>query len=236
MEVEIQEADARGVGFGRSGEFPRQIDREGRGPRAAGQAVNRQDHPVTVALGFEGGVCARLGLRGRGGSRFGHSGRGGLAGNRLVQRPFGQWVGHEIIGAQPQELMQRDRADLIGDQDHFDRFLLGRANDIADPREIGFIFAVDRDGDEFQLGGFRLVQEDQGIFKTQIAPVFPQLLLHVVDRKVKVLHIPRDGAGQDRRGIRLQIGDTRHHNSPSKGGSWPCGLARTTRTESDFGP
>ena len=137
---------------------------------------------MTVALGLEGGVCARLGLRGRGGSRFGHSGRGGLAGNRLVQGAFGQRVGHEIIGAKPQELMQRDRADLIGNQDHFDRFFLGRANDITNPREIGLIFAVHRDGDEFQLGGFRLVQEDQGIFKTQIAPVFPQLLLHVVDQ------------------------------------------------------
>ena len=95
-------------------------------------------HAVAVALGLEGrGVrlsrrrLPRLRRRqpgpGRPGCGLAH------AFDRIVQRAFGQRVGHEIIGPQPQQLVQRDRADLIGDQHDLDRLGLGRADDLGDP-------------------------------------------------------------------------------------------------------
>ena len=122
LEIEVDEADARGF-LAQRRQFPCKVGSEGRSTRAAAEPVDGQDHGIAVALGLEARMRHGLwSVRRRGGGDDGSGHRCGSADalDRLVQCTFGQWVGQEIIGAEPQKLMQGHRADLVGDQQDFD--------------------------------------------------------------------------------------------------------------------
>ncbi len=169
--------------------------------------MHRQDHAVAVALGFQdAGERAGFGV-----IAFGQH-RGGLAHplDRVVQRALRQGVGHEIVGAQLQHLVQDRRADLVGDQQHLDLLGLGRLDHVVHLGQFAFVLAVDGDGDELHARTVGLFQKDQRILKVQVAPGFAQFLFHVVDQQVKTLDIPRDGAGKDRSRVALYAGFACH--------------------------
>jgi hypothetical protein len=100
--------------------------------------------------------------------------------------------------------VQSHRADLIREQDHLHLPGARRPDEVGEPRQVGFVFAVHRDGHEFQCGRIGLVQKDQRIVNRRVATAFAQLQFHIVDQQIEILHIPRHHAGQDRRWFRLQ--------------------------------
>ena len=63
--------------------------------------------------------------------------------HRLVQRALGQRVGHEIVGAEAQKLMQHHRAEFFRDQDHLDLVGLGRLDQFPDQGQMGVVFESD---------------------------------------------------------------------------------------------
>ncbi len=221
LEVEIQKADARRIVLLHRREFPGKVDRERRRTGAAGKAVNRDDHAVAVALRLE---ARRRRLR------FGK----GLGRRRLVQpldgfvqRVLGKRVGHEIVGAELQELVQRDRADLLGDEDDLDALFLCGGDDPRDAGKVVLVLRIHGDGHEFESIRVRLVQEEDGVVEGEIAPAFAKLGFHVFDQEVEIADIPRDRACHDRRRLRLQRCYTAHsHTSFS---TWRHGTARSVR-------
>ena len=183
--------------------------------------MHRQNDAVTVAGGLEGragflGVGAGGMGRGRGRGCGGCGGGFAQAFDGVMQRAFGQRVGYEIIGPQAQQLVQRNRADLISDQDHLDPAALGLADDVGDPRQVRLVFAIHRDGDELKRRGIGLAEEHRGILERQIAPAFAQLQFHVVDQQIEILHVARNGARHDGGRFRRQICHARHRLCPSK--------------------
>jgi len=170
--------------------------------------MHRQHHAVAVAFGLETGMGHfTLGLMGGGLGDRQHWRRRGFAHflDGFVQRAFGQRVGDEVVGAQTQQLMQGDRADLIGDQHHLQAMGLGLFDDLADARQVGFIGGIDRDGDKLQTASVWLIQEHGGIVERQVAPAFAQFQFHIVDQQVKILHVARNGAREDRCRFRLKV-------------------------------
>jgi hypothetical protein len=71
--------------------------------------------------------------------------------------------------------------------------------------------AVHGHGHEFQVVAVGLLQKDQGIVKRQISPVLAQFSLHIIDEQLKVLHIARDCARHNGRGLGLKICHSRHY-------------------------
>ncbi len=127
-----------------------------------------------------------------------------------MQRAFGKRVGHEVIGPELQHLVQDGRADLVGDEQDLDLLGFRRLDHVVHLRQFAFVLAVDGDGDELHARAVGLLQEDQRIFEVQVAPGFAELLLHVVDQQIETLHIPGNGACQDRRGVTLYGSFARH--------------------------
>ena len=122
---------------------------------------------------------------------------------RVVKGVLGQRVGHEIIGPRLQQFVQRGGADIFGDQHHLDVLGLRQTDDRADQLDIGLILIVNRDGNKFKGFAVGLVQKGLGLHETEIPPGFSQFGFNIINQKVKCLHVPRDGAGNDRCWIRL---------------------------------
>ena len=114
-----------------------------------------------------------------------------------MQRALGQRVGHEVVGAEPQQFAQRRRADVMGDQDAFHPARLGRDDQLSDHAEVHLVLGGDRDGEELQLRGLGLIEEGARFGEAQIAPGLPQLGFHVLDQKVEAMHVLRHRAGLD---------------------------------------
>jgi len=127
-----------------------------------------------------------------------------------MQRAFRQRVGHEIRGAQPQQAVQGDRTQLLGDQQDADVQRIGALDHRLDQRQVRFVLVVEGDGDEFEIARIGLVEELQGVRKGQVAPAFTQFQFHVLDQQVEVLHVARDGTGPDRDGMLGRAAHARH--------------------------
>ena len=214
LEVQIQKADARRVFLADIRQFPGEVAGERGRPNPSCHAVNGQYDRVAVTSGLKTGLAGLFvvlaNLRCYVGRRFRLAG----AFDRLVQRTFGQGVRYEVIGPQPQQLMQRNGADVMRDQDDFDALRLCRGDNSGDPVQIGCVLGIHRDRNEFQRRTFGLVEKNQGILEREVAPFLAKLDLHIIDEDLKILHIARDCAGDNRRGFRMKICSTRHLNSP----------------------
>ena len=207
LEIEVQKADARGVVLADRGQFPGEVHRQRRRAGAARKAVDRQDHAIAVALRLETrrrGVLFHIGV-----------GAGCLLKplDRLMQGVLGKRVGDEIVGAKLEKLMERDRADLFGDEDDLHPLLLGGRDDARDSRQIVFVIRIDRHRDEFERVRIGLVQKEDGVIEGQIAPAFAKLRFHVLDQKIEVADITRDRTRDNRRRFRLQRCNTAHSHT-----------------------
>ena len=143
------------------------------------------------------GVCHCLQHRCCNGHRLAHPF------NRFVQRAFGQGVRHKIITPKAQQLVQRYRAYLIGNKHNLDALGLGHFNDIGDARKIGLVLMINGNRHKFQHRCFGLVQKRSGIFKRKITPAFAKFQFHIVDQQIKILHIARNCARNNRCRFRL---------------------------------
>jgi hypothetical protein len=197
LKIQVDQADRRGFLLVDIGQFPRKIDRQRGGPGAAGKALHREDG--RAALQTRGRIDGRSALR-RGGQPY-HGLRFADSLDRVVQGPFGQGIGHEIIRPQLQKLVQALRAEIVGDQDDLDVFFLRAANDLADQADIALVALIHGDGHEFQLAGFGLVKKGAGLLQVQIAPGLTQFGFHVIDQQIEFLNIPGDRGSHDRCGV-----------------------------------
>ena len=124
--------------------------------------------------------------------------------DRVVQRAVGERIGDEFLGPELEQLVQRDRADLLGDHQNLDALLDRDLNEIGDGRQLVLVILIDGQCHEFQGIGIGLPQEHRSVAEGQVAPAFAALGLHVFDEKIEILYIPADRAGHDRRWVWLQ--------------------------------
>ena len=114
-----------------------------------------------------------------------------------MQRIFGQRIGHEIICASAQQLMQQNRRQGFGDQQDTDGFRGRPFDDHADQVGLRFVVIIQRDGQQFQIGRFRVIQKRDRFDKPQLAPGFGKFCFHVLDQQIEVLHVSTNRAGLD---------------------------------------
>ena len=97
--------------------------------------------------------------------------------------------------------MQGHRPQTVCHQNNLQSAALALADHIRNLGQARLVILVDRKYDEFQFAGIVLSQERCRFGKIEVAPGFAQFGFHVLDKKIKFLHVTGHGDRAKRLGL-----------------------------------
>lgn len=192
LEVEIQDADALVGLLGQERQLPRKVHREGGRADPAGDGVDRDHQPVALA---------RAAL-GRGRVLLHH--RAELH-DGLRQLALGHRVDEEIVGARLLQLAQRQRRDvLLDDQQHLQPVVARRLHHAHRAGQVGLVPRGDGDDRQLQVGGDTGPDRGLAVLHRHGRPATGKFLVEIGAQVRKVVHAARDGVDLDFFALDLQ--------------------------------